>query len=137
MSKIIVIGVCCVFIVGSCISYDRSANLWLINRSDHSIYYWISCDSSFRDIELSRSYEIKAHESVRPYLLFGPEGEGPNSTWVNAINRADDSALHVFFYRINFNRNPNRGDSVYDLTLRRCDYRVDSLEKLGWKVEYN
>ena len=112
MSKIIVICVCCLFVVGSCISYDRSANFWLINLSDHSIYYWISCDSSFRDIELSHSYKIRAHESVRPYLLFGPEGEGPSdSTWVNAINRADDSALHVFFYRINFN--PYRGDSVF------------------------
>jgi hypothetical protein len=137
MSKIILICVSCLIVVGGCQSYDRSANLWLVNRSDHPIYYWMTLDSSYWHMELNRSYKIMPQDSVRPYLLYGPEGDGPDKNkWVNAINRGDDSALHVFFYHINFNRDPNRGDSIFDLIIHRRDYRVKSLEKAGWKVEY-
>jgi hypothetical protein len=138
MSKIILICVSCMVAVASCQSYDRSANLWLINQSEHPIYYCVTLDSSFQDMDLNRRYRIKPHDSVRPYLLYGPEKQGPSkNSWVNAINRADDSALHVFFYRINFKRDPNRGDSVFDLIIRRGDYRVKSLENSGWKVVYD
>jgi hypothetical protein len=124
-------------LLAGCQSFDRSANLWLFNRTDHPVYYWITCDSSFRDMEMKREYRIKAHDSVKPYLLYGPEGEGPNkSSWVNAINRADGKALHVFYYYIDFDGDADLGDSLYHLIIRRGDYRVDSLVNWGWRVEY-
>src|SRR6185436_6909458 len=102
-----------------CQSYDRSANLKLINRSNRTIYYSVSCDSSYRDLELKSEYILKANDSVRPYLLYGPEGKGPNkNTWVNAINRADDTALHVFFFYIDFKDDKNLTDSLYHLIIR-------------------
>jgi hypothetical protein len=126
------------FLLAGCQNYDRSAHLVLLNRSDHPVYYWVTCDSSFRDMALSSSYVLKAHDSVRPYLLYGPEGKGPNrNSWINAINRADDSALHVFYYYIDFRHDPDLGDSLFHLIIRRCDYRADSLVTLGWRLEYN
>jgi len=125
------------FLLAGCQNYDRSARLWLINRTNHPIYYWISCDSSFQDIQMSKDYRLKPQDSVMPYLLYGPEGKGDNkNTWINAINRADDSALHVFFYYIDFRDDPNLGDSLYHLIIRRRDYKVRSLVDSGWKVSY-
>ncbi|HET6253621.1 MAG TPA: hypothetical protein VFE32_06090 [Puia sp.] len=120
-----------------CQSYDRSANLWLVNRTNHLVYYWLSCDSAYPDMQMNHSYKLKAHESVQPYLLYGPEGNGPNkNSWINAINRADDSALHIFFYYIDYKEHGDRRDSVFKMIIKRYDLRVDSLIRLGWKVEY-
>jgi hypothetical protein len=120
-----------------CQSYDRSANLTLINRSGKPVYYWVSCDSSYRDLELKSDYLLKAHDSIKPYLLYGPEGKGPDkNSWVNAINRADDSALHIFYFYIDFKNDKNPSDSLYQLIIRRYDYKVDSLNKLRWRIEY-
>jgi hypothetical protein len=120
-----------------CQSYDRSANLTLINRSDKAVYYWVTCDSSYPDLQLKSDYLLKPHDSARPYLLYGPEGKGPDrNTWINAINRADDSALHIFYYYIDFEKEKAAHDSLYPLIIRRFDYRVDSLTKLHWRLEY-
>jgi hypothetical protein len=120
-----------------CQSYDRSANLILINRSGKTIYYSVSCDSSYRDLELKSNYILNPHDSIKPYLLYGPEGKGPEkNSWVNAINRADGNALHVFFFYIDFKNDDNPADSLYHLIIRRCDYKVDSLKKLNWRIEY-
>jgi hypothetical protein len=120
-----------------CQCYDRSANLTLINRSGKPVYYWVSCDSSYRDLELKSDYLLKAHDSTKPYLLYGPEGKGPDkNSWVNAINRADDSALHIFYFYIDFKNDKNPSDSLYHLIIRRYDYKVDSLNKLRWRIEY-
>jgi hypothetical protein len=125
------------FLLAGCQSSDRSANLVLINRSDRVIHYWVTCDSSYKDLELKSDYKLMPHDSVRPYLLYGPEGKGPNkNTWVNAINRADDKALHVFYFYIDFKNDPNLTDSLYYLIIRRTDYKVDSLNLLNWRIEY-
>jgi len=120
-----------------CQSFDRSANLTLLNRSNKPVYYWVSCDSSYRDLELKSDNLLKAHDSIKPYLLYGPEGKGPNkNSWVNAISRADDTALHVFFFYIDFKDDKNLTDSLYHLIIRRFDYKVDALKKLNWRIEY-
>ena len=120
-----------------CQSYDRSANLTLINRSGKPVYYSVSCDSSYRDLELKSNYILQAHDSIKPYLLYGPEGKGPEkNSWVNAINRADGSALHIFFFYIDFKNDENPADSLYHLISRRFDYKVDALNKLNWRIEY-
>jgi hypothetical protein len=120
-----------------CQSYDRSANLTLINRSDKPVYYWITCDSTIQDMELKSELLLKAHDSAKPYLLYGPEGNGPDrNSWVNAINRADDSALHVFYYYIDFKKDRNLRDSLYPMIIQRFDYKVDALSRLGWRLEY-
>ena len=121
----------------SCQSYDRSADLTLINRTDKAVYYWVTCDSSYQDLELKSEYLLKPHDSAKPYLLYGPEGQGQNKNpWINAINRADDSALHIFYYYIDFKKDRKPRDSVYPLIIQRFDYRVKTLSDLNWKVEY-
>ena len=125
------------FLLAGCQSSDRSANLVLINRSDRAIHYWVTCDSSYKDLELKSNYNLNPHDSTMPYLLYGPEGKGPNkNSWVNAINRADDSALHVFYFYIDFKNDPDLTDSLYYLIIRRSDYKVDSLNRLNWRIEY-
>jgi hypothetical protein len=125
-------------LLAGCQSFDRSANLTLINRSGKPVYYWVSCDSSYRDLELKSDNLLKAHDSIKPYLLYGPEGKGPDkNSWVNAINRADDTALHVFFFYIDFKDDKNLTDSLYHLIIRRFDYRVNALNQLHWRIEYN
>ena len=125
------------FLLAGCQSYDRSAHLVLVNGTDDPIYYWVSCDSSFSDMNFNSIYMLKAHDTVMPYLLYGDEGKGPNkNTWINAINRADDSALHVFYYYIDFKHRPARADSPFRLMIRRCDYTADSLESMGWRLTY-
>jgi hypothetical protein len=125
------------FVLAGCQSSDRSANLVLINRSDRSIHYWVTCDSTFKDLELKSAYVLNAHDSTRPFLLYGPEGKGPEKNpWVNAINRADDRALHVFYYYIDYKNDPDPSDSLYPLIIRRADYKVDSLDQLNWRIEY-
>ena len=120
-----------------CQSYDRSANLKLINRSNRTVYYSVSCDSSYQDLQLKSEYILKPNDSARPYLLYGPEGEGPNkNTWVNAINRADGKSLHVFYFYIDFRNDENRADSLYHLIIRRFDYSAGHLDSLGWRLEY-
>jgi hypothetical protein len=119
-----------------CQAYDKSAHFVLANRSDHPIYYYVTCDSAFKDFFMGHDYILKPHDSVMPYLLYGPEGKGPNkSTWINAINRADDSALHVFLYYIDYKNDADLTDSVYRLIIHRYDLRVDSLVKLNWRLE--
>ncbi|MBN9382189.1 MAG: hypothetical protein J0H74_15580 [Chitinophagaceae bacterium] len=120
-----------------CQSYDRSANLTLTNRTNKPVYYWVTCDSSYQDLEMKSEYLLKPNQTVKPYLLYGPEGNGPEkNSWINAINRADDSALHVFYYYIDFKKNRDHRDSVYPLIIRRFDYKVDTLSKMNWRLEY-
>jgi len=120
-----------------CQSYDRSSDLTLINRSSKPVYYSVSCDSSYQDLELKSNYILNPHDSIKPYLLYGPEGKGPEKKpWENAINRADGSALHVFFFYIDFKNDDNPADSLYHLIIRRFDYKVDALKKLNWRIEY-
>jgi hypothetical protein len=120
-----------------CQSYDRSANLTLLNRTDKAVYYWVTCDSSYEDLQLKSEYLLKPRDSARPYLLYGPEGEGTDKNpWVNAINRADDTALHIFFYYIDFKKDRRARDSVYPLIIQRFDYKVAELNGLGWRIEY-
>lgn len=120
-----------------CQSYDRSANFTLINRTNKPVYYWVTCDSSYQDLEMKSEYLLKPHDSVRPYLLYGPEGSGPEkNSWVNAINRADDSALHIFYYYIDFKKNKDHRDSLYPLIIQRFDYRVKDLTDSGWRIQY-
>jgi hypothetical protein len=125
-------------LLAGCQSYDRSPGFTLINRSDKLIRYWVSCDSAFKDMQMKNENRLKPHDSIMPYLLWGPEGKGPDKNpWVNAINRGDDSALHVFYYYVDYDGDPDRSDTLYHLIMRRCDYTVDSLVKLKWRVEYN
>lgn len=130
-----------VFLTGvsliGCQSWNRSANLVLYNRSDRPVYYSVSCDSSRNRIKLTDDNILKPGDSVRPYLLYGPEGGGPDKNpWINAINQGDDSALHVFFSFIDYKNDPNPGDSLFFLIVRRSDYKVDSLTKMKWKIVY-
>ncbi|WP_133993666.1 hypothetical protein [Dinghuibacter silviterrae] len=121
----------------SCQSRDRSAKLVLYNRSNRTIHFYVSCDSAYTDFKYQDDSKLQPHDSIRPYLLFGPEGKGPDkNTWVNAINLADDSCLHVFFAYIDFQDDPNLRDSLFYLIVVRHDYSVDSLNKMHWKIEY-
>ena len=122
----------------SCQSYDQSAHFWLVNHSDHAVYYWLTCDSSYRNLVLNKDYRLKAGDSIQPYLLYGPEGEGDSANkWINAIKLADDTALHIFYYYIDYDHHPNANDSVYPLVIRRCDYKIDTLQRLRWRVVIN
>jgi hypothetical protein len=101
------------------------------------VHYYVTCDSAFTDFKYQDDCQLKPGDSIRPYLLFGPEGSGPDkNTWVNAINLADDSCLHVFFAYIDFQGDPNLHDSLFYLIVVRRDYSVDSLKKLNWRVSY-
>jgi len=85
-----------------CQSWDRTPGLTLYNKSDKTIYYWASCDSGFENIYVKNNI-LKPGDSVMPYLLYGPEGKGPNKDpWINAINSGDDSALHIFCLYVDF-----------------------------------
>lgn len=124
-------------LLAACQSYDRSAHLWLVNTTDMPIHYWVTCDSSIGDLEFKNQNILKPHDSIMPYLLWGPEGKGPdNNTWVNAINRADDSALHVFCMYIDLKDDPDLSDSLFYLIIKRSAFKVDSLEKMHWRIEY-
>ena len=128
------------FLLAGCQSYDRSAHLVLLNRTDHPVYYWVSCDSNFSEITFSSNYLLKAHESVMPYLLYGPEGKGSNkNTWINAINRADDSALHVFYYYVDFKDHPDRWltRSTTLLSGGATTRWIPLKVSLGWRLEYH
>lgn len=124
--------------LAGCQSYDKSAHFRLVNNTDHPVYYWITCDTSYRNLVFDKSFQVKAHHSIEPYLLFGPEGDGPGpNKWINAIKLADDTALHVFYYYIDYDHHSNPRDSVYRLILRRCDYKIEALNDLGWRVVIN
>lgn len=125
-------------LLAGCQSYDRSVNFTIVNHSGKPVYYWVTCDSAYRDLQLKSENLLKPGDTIMPYLLWGPEGKGPTKNpWINAINRGDDNALHVFYFYVDFDRHQESDDSVYHLIVRRCDYKVDSLVKLNWKVEYN
>ena len=124
-------------VLAGCQSHDRSAHLVLVNTTNAPVYYYVTCDSSYQDLAFNSIFLLKPHESVRPYLLYGAEGEGPNkNTWNNAINLADDSALHVFFYYIDFEHRPRPGDSLFRFVIRRFDYKAGTLDSLGWRLTY-
>lgn len=132
-------GMACILLalLSACQSRDRSAKLVLYNRSHREINYYLSCDSAYEEIKFGDDTRLPAGDSIRPYLLFGPEGKGPDkNSWVNAINLADDSCLHIFFSYIDFQGDPNPRDSLFYLVIQRRDYTVDSLNKLHWKIEY-
>lgn len=124
------------FLLG-CQSRDRSVSLTLYNESHREVHYYVSCDSAYDKIKYGDDTRLPAGDSIRPYLLYGPEGKGPDkNTWVNAINLADDSCLHIFFTYIDLKDDPNLRDSLFLLIIRRMDLSVDSLQKLHWKVVY-
>jgi hypothetical protein len=76
-------------------------------------------------------------DSVKPYLLYGPEGQGPDKNpWVNAINNGDDSALHIFCLYVDFENDDDPGDSLYNLIMMRYQYTADSLKSLNWRIKY-
>jgi hypothetical protein len=101
------------------------------------VNFYVSCDSAYDKIKFGDDTRLAPGDSVRPYLLYGPEGKGPNkNSWINAINLADDSCLHIFFSHIDFRGDPNPRDSLFYLIIQRRDYSVDSLQRLHWKIEY-
>jgi hypothetical protein len=119
----------------SCQSWDRSAGLTLYNKSAKTIYYWASCDTTYANVKIDEN-SLLPGDSVMPYLLYGPEGKGPDkNTWVNAINNGDDSALHIFCLYVDFVNDPNPRDSLFNLIIQRKDFSVDSLNKLNWKID--
>lgn len=125
-------------LLGACQSRDRSASLILYNQSDRNIHYFLSCDSSYENLNFGQDRILKPGDSIRPYLLYGPEGKGPSkNTWVNAINLGDDSSLHVFFCYLDLKNDPNLRDSLFYLIVHRENFTVDSLERLHWKVVYH
>jgi endo-1,4-beta-mannosidase len=122
------------FLIG-CQSWDRTPGLTLYNKTGQTIYYWASCDTTYSYIKIDKSNTLPAGDSVQPYLIYGPEGKGPDQNpWVNAINSGDDSALHVYCLYVDFVNDPNPYDSLFNLVIKRNDFRVDSLRKLNWKV---
>src|SRR5882724_1236229 len=101
-----------------CQSWDRTPKLTLYNHSDKTIYYWLSCDSSYDKMQIRQENRLEPGKSIMPYLLYGPEGKGKDSNpWINAINRADDTALHIFCLYIDFDNDPDRTDSLYNLII--------------------
>lgn len=124
--------------VMGCQSYDRSAHFLLVNKTGIDIHYWVSCDSAVQHLEMKTENRLAAHDSIMPFLIFGSEGKGPDkNTWVNAINRADDSALHVFYFYMDLKNDPDLRDTMYRMVIKKGAYRVDSLEKLHWRIECN
>lgn len=131
------IFVCALIFLAACQSRDRSASLTLYNESGREIHYYLSCDSSYENLKFGDDCILKPGDTVRPYLLYGPEGKGASkNSWVNAINLADDSCLHVFFCYLDLKDDPNLRDSLFFLIVHRESFTVDSLEKLHWKITY-
>ena len=119
----------------SCQSWDQ--RLTLINKSEHTIFYWVTCDSSYKNIQLRQENKLLPDQSIKPYLLYGPEGKGPEKNpWVNAINLAADTSLHIFCYYVDLLNDLNGNDNLVDMKIKRLDLKVDSLNKLGWVVRY-
>jgi hypothetical protein len=123
--------ICC--IVG-CQSYNRDANFTIINNSARLINYWVSCDSSFEHIQFRKENRLKVGDSIQPYLIYGPEGKGQSDTaWINAISQADDTALHVFCWYVDFS---NHTDCFYQMCIKRYDFKLDALRAMKWRMVY-
>lgn len=119
----------------SCQSWDQE--LTLINKSDKQIYYWVTCDSSYANIEIHDENQLKPNESIQPYLLFGPEGKGPKKNkWENAINWSDDSALHIFCFYLDSINYIGGNNNRITMPIKRYDLKAATLDSLHWSVTY-
>jgi hypothetical protein len=118
-----------------CQSWDRTPGLWLYNNTGRTIYYYASCDTNFTFDKFEKSNKLAAGDSTQPYLLYGPEGKGPDDNpWVNAINSGDDSALHIYSIYIDTTNDTNRYDTAFRLIIKRDDYTVKALRDSSWRV---